>query len=311
MLKKKDITSLKSNRCNSKSLSLLSHFSVMFRILKVFRLGKVFSILLGVFTISLYAYGSIDFLHDQTNVLKMTFALTSLFFLLCAGYLMNDYCDLEYDLINKPQNIYVTKVISKKNAKRISLILFLTGLITAAGVNFYFFSIIILDMVILAFYNLYSKKLSVLKSLIVTSLIISIYPLSFALTSGGNPSLHRDSLFIFPVWLFFVVMSYELSQDILDIKGDKAKGGNTLPIVIGIKKTRDLATISALISVPIVFLPFYYGMCGKMYLIGTLIALTVFVGSLFFKEIIFSKGLLFYIRAITISSLIDIIVLKG
>lgn len=283
----------------------------MVKILRIFRLGKVFSILLGVFTISVYAYGSFEFLQNGANIMSMMIGLASLFFLICAGYLMNDYCDLAYDLINRPQTVLITKVITKENAKQISFIIFGIGIILALLVNVWFFLLIILDTTILVLYNLYSKRLFYIKNVVISLLVVSIYPLSIALTSGGNPSLRRDSLFIFPVWLFLIVMSYEFSQDILDVEGDSVKGGNTLPTVIGVKKTRTMATVLAVFSIPIVFIPFYYGMCGKAYLMGVLMTLPVFVVSIFSKEARFSKGSLFFIRAITISSLIDIIILKG
>ncbi|MBL7084541.1 MAG: UbiA family prenyltransferase [Candidatus Omnitrophica bacterium] len=273
-------------------------------------MGKVFSILLGVFTISIYVYGSIDFLQNTINLPNLISALTSLFFLVCAGYLMNDCCDLKYDLKNRPEQIYITKAISEKNAKLVSLLFFISGLLAALLVNVWFLALIFLDMLILVFYNLYSKKLFYLKNVIISLVVVSIYPLSFAITSGGVPSLRRDSLFIFPIWLFLIIISYEFSEDILDIEGDRAKGGKTVPIVIGAKRTRNIATLLALISIPIAFIPFFYGMCGRAYLIGALITLPVFVVSIFSQQVTFSKGSLFFIRAITASSLVDIILVK-
>lgn len=282
----------------------------MFDLLRILRLGKALSILLGVFTISIYALGSVELLQNTANLSNLTWGLISLFFLMSAGYLMNDYCDLKYDLVNKPWKVIVPKVLAEKSIRLLFVIFFLVGLIAALFVNLWFFSIIIVDILVLVLYNLFSKRLFYLKSVVVSLLVISIYPLSFAITSGGVPSLRKDSLFIFPIWLFFMILAYELVEDILDIKGDEAGGGNTIPIKIGPKKTRSLAIIFALLSTPIAFVPFYYGMCGKVYFFGALLSLPLFVGSMFFKEIVLSKGLLFYVRAITLSSLVDIILVK-
>ncbi|MGA1796354.1 MAG: UbiA family prenyltransferase [bacterium] len=280
----------------------------MFRILKVFRLGKAFSILLGVFTISLYAYGSFDVLRDSAVSLTIALGIASLFLLICAGYMMNDCCDLGYDIINNPRRVLINSAISKRGAQWMYRMLFLMGLLIAAIVNAWFFGLIMLDTLAVYFYNLYSKRLAYIKDILVSLLVVSIYPLSFALTSGGTPSPRRDSLFIFPIWLFLMVMSYELSQDILDIHGDRSGGGNTLPSLIGIIETRRLATILALVSIPIACAPFCLGMCGMVYLIGFVITLPVFVVSLFFSDRLFSHGVLFFIRAITLASLIDLMV---
>ncbi len=280
---------------------------IMFTILKACRPGKVISIIIGVLTISIYALGSIDYLQNRAILLDILYGLASLFFLVCAGYMMNDYCDVKYDKINKPGKITITKVISKNTFRGIFLVFFVLGIIIAMRVNVWFFLLILLDMFILLLYNLFSKKLPFLKSIIVALLVISIYPLSLAITSGGNPSLRRDSLFIFPIWLFFVTLAYEIVQDSIDIRGDSQGGAKTLPMIIGAKKARDVATGCVILAMPVSFIPFYYGMCGKIYLIGALISLSIVIGSMLFRELIFSKGLLFYIRAITIASLIDIL----
>lgn len=282
----------------------------MINVLRTFRLGKVLSILLGVFTISIYALGSIDLLKDAANLSNLAWGLVSLFFLVTAGYLMNDYCDSKYDLINKPWKALIGKEFTEKKVKLIFLVFFSIGLMAALLVNLWFFLLILIDLTVLVLYNLFSKRLFYLKSAVVSLLVVSIYPLSFAITSGGIPSLRRESLFIFPIWLFFMIVAYELVEDILDIEGDKLGGGNTIPIKFGARKTRILAIIFSLVSVPIAFTPFYYGMCGKVYLIGALITLPLLIGSMFFKEAVFSKGLLFYVRAVTLSSLVDIIVIK-
>lgn len=282
----------------------------MVNLLKTFRLGKVLSILLGVFTISIYALGSVELLQDVSNLSNLIWGLVSLFFIVSAGYFMNDYCDLKYDLVNRPWKAMISKARAEKNVKLLFVTFFFIGLLAALLVNLWFFLIIVADLIVLVLYNLFSKKLFYLKGAVVSLLVVSIYPLSFAITSGGISSLRRDALFIFPIWLFFMILAYELVEDILDIKGDKAGGGSTIPIKIGSKRTRRLAIVIALLATPIAFVPFYYGMCGKVYLIGALLSLPLFVGSMFFKELILSKGLLFYVRAITVSSLVDIILLK-
>jgi 4-hydroxybenzoate polyprenyltransferase len=94
------------------------------------------------------------------------------------------------------------------------------------------------------------------------------------------------------------------------MQGDKEEGGNTLPIVIGAKKARNLAVLIALISTPIAFIPYFKGMCAIVYLIGALVSLPIFIGSMFFKEKTLSIGLLFFVRAITFFSLVDIVLVK-
>lgn len=278
----------------------------MINLLKSFRPAKVLAILFGVFTISIYAFGSLSPLRDKVNLFNLIWGLTSLFFLISAGYLMNDYCDLKYDSANNPSRAAINKLFEPI----IFIAFFIIGLVAAFRAGFWFLLIIIANLIVLIFYNIFSKKLSYFKDVIISLLVVSIYPLSFAITSGGIPSLRRESLFIFPAWLFLMILAYELTEDILDMESDEAGGGCTAPIKLGVQKTRTFAVISALLSVPIAFIPFYCGMCGTIYLIGALVSLPLFIGSMFFKDSIFSKGLLFYVMAITAASFFDIIFIR-
>ncbi|MGA1825101.1 MAG: UbiA family prenyltransferase [bacterium] len=280
----------------------------MVEILKIFRLDKVFSILFGVFTISVYSYGSVSFLKNPSHALNLTVSLFSLLFLMSGGYAMNDYCDYEYDLINHPQTLLVNRILSRKKIKFIFLILFVLGLILALNVNRYFFMMIVFNTLMLLFYNLFSKRLYYFKSIIIAFIVVTIYPLSIALTLGGNPSLRRDSLSIFPFWLFCIIISYELSQDIIDIKGDIKGGGRTLPMKIGVKNTKYLATLFGLLSIPIVLIPYFHHMCGIVYFTGLVITLPFYVISIFSEEKKFSTGSLWFVRIVTLISFIDIIV---
>ncbi|MFH1260061.1 MAG: UbiA family prenyltransferase [Elusimicrobiota bacterium] len=274
------------------------------------RLGKIFSILLGIITISLYSYGSVHSLTVESILLNLIISLASLFFLLSAGYLMNDYCDIQYDLINKPEKVYLTRFVSRKLARYISGIFFVVGLLIAAAVNRYFFIWYIFDTLGLIFYNLQGKKFYYLKSVLVSLLVVSIYPLSLALTSNGFDSPRRDSLLIFPFWLFLTIFAFELMQDIKDFAGDQMYQAKTLPVKIGIFKTRNLATISALAAIPVAFLPYYFGQCGGIYLWGYLLVTPILIGTMFLNNKIFSCGLFFSILGITVASLFDIMVIK-
>jgi len=279
----------------------------IFLILKACRIAKVFSIIFGVFTISIYALGSINYLVDRTIFINVLLGLGSLFFLICAGYLMNDYCDIKYDKINRKDELIISKLVDKDTAMRFCIAFFVIGMILAVMVNVWFLLMVILDVIFLTFYNLFSKRLSYFKSFVISLLVVSIYPLSIALVLGGFPSLRRTSLFIFPVWLFFTVLAYEMMHDIFDIKGDSLYKAATLPVKIGRSKTRYIATTSVLFAMPFAFLPFYYEMCGMIYLLGLFLAICILLWTMFCNDMVFSKGILFYIRAVTVASLIDII----
>lgn len=274
----------------------------------LFRLWKVSVILLGVVTISIYAVGSLEAILESNLLPQFLKGLFSLFFTLCAGYLMNDLCDIPYDLKNSPSKVFVGKAITKETAKYAAMALFAAGLTFGIFVNAWFFGVILTVSIGLAAYNTYSKKLGILKDTIISAIVISIYPLSLALTAGGNPSPRRSSLFIFPIWLFLTIMAYEIIRDIIDEPGDRPaiKSGHFLNA--STIKSRETALILAFCGLPFAFLPFVFQMCGILYLWGYLAASFVLCCGAFLRIEMLSKALFLEILLITVASLLDITV---
>jgi len=274
----------------------------------LFRLWKVCAIVLGVFTISVYAAGSLETIFQFNILPQFLKGLFSLFFILCAGYLMNDLCDITYDLKNSPEKVFIGKIITRPVAKYIAVALFTVGLAVSIFVNIWYVGIIVIVSVGLAAYNLFSKKLGMLKDMIISLIVISIYPLSLALTSGGNQSLRRSSLFIFPIWLFLTIMAYEILRDIIDAPGDGLAAKSSGPLKGNSQKSRKTALILAFGGLPFALLPFVFKMCGLLYLWGFLGSAFVLCCAIFLRIELLSKALFLEILLITVASLLDIVV---
>ncbi|KAF0151755.1 MAG: 4-hydroxybenzoate octaprenyltransferase, partial [Elusimicrobia bacterium] len=158
----------------------------------------------------------------------------------------------------------------------------------------------------LVLYNLYSKRLGVFKEAAISLIVASIYPLSLALTSGGASSPRRDSLYIFPFWFFLEIMAYEIMRDVIDLPGDRAGGGSTLPMKTGPARARRLAAGLALAGVPVSLLPYLLGMCGPVYLAGALAAAACLLAGLRARDAVFSKLIFANILLVAFASLADL-----
>lgn len=272
----------------------------------LFRLWKVSAIVLGVFTISVYAAGSFEVIFQSNMLPQFLKGIFSLFFILCAGYLMNDVCDITYDLKNTPEKVFIGKIIVRPVAKYIVVALFIAGFGVSIFVNTWYVGIVVIVSVGLATYNLFSKKLGMLKDIIISLIVISIYPLSLALTSGGNQSPRRSSLLIFPIWLFLTIMAYEIVRDIIDAPGDGLAAESSVPLKGNSRKSRKTALILAFCGLPFALLPFVFKMCGPLYLWGFLGAAVVLCCAMFLRIELLSKALFLEILLITVASLLDI-----
>lgn len=224
---------------------------------------------------------------------------------------MNDLLDIKYDLVNRPERVYIDKLISKRAAKYLAIALFAAGIAFGLLVNIYYFLAILVDVIILVIYNCYNKKMLLLKPVIAAALMVTVYPLSFALTEGGNLSMRRDSLYIYPIWLFFTCIPYAIMQDIRDIKGDTEVGNGSYPVIMGIKKVRTVAVISGVLGIPFCMLPYILGMCGAVYLVGIVLAVvSLLAGILIGSDRAFMLGIKINIIIIMLFSLFDLMVAK-
>lgn len=270
------------------------------------KFGKIFSILAGVLTISAYACGSVGALLSPPLLPAFLRGFTSLFFILCAGYLMNDLCDAEYDRFNRPGNAVIGKRLPARFAGRAVTALFAAGIVCAFFVNPWFPAVILPLSAALALYNLYSKRLGIFKEAAISLIVVSIYPLSLTLTSGGNSSPRRDSLYIFPLWFFLNIMAYEIMRDVIDSPGDRAGRGTTLPLEIGEVKARRAAVLLALAGIPVSLLPYLLGMCGPVYLGGAAAAALLLAAGTAMRSSGLSAALFINILLVAFSSLADL-----
>ncbi|MEW5906301.1 MAG: UbiA family prenyltransferase [Elusimicrobiota bacterium] len=269
-------------------------------------LGKIFAILSGIFIISAYALGSPAALLAGTQPAVFLKGGASLFLILCGGYLMNDLLDRGYDEVNRPGAGFAAR-LPRGPALAAAAALLAAGAGTAFFVNSWFAAVALPLTAALALYNLRSKRLGVFKAAAISLIVTSIYPLSLALTSGGAPSPRRDSLYVFPFWFFLEIMAYEIMRDVIDLPGDRAGGGSTLPMKTGPARARRLAAGLALAGVPVSLLPYLLGMCGPVYLAGALAAAACLLAGLRAPDAVFSKLIFANILLVAFSSLADLI----
>lgn len=218
--------------------------------LKLIRYKNLFMVLL---TLILTKYFLLDSIVPNNNFSILYFVIFSLsvLFISAFGYVINDYFDVKTDLINKPTKVYVTKIISKKDAFKISLILAIIGLTLGSVVSYLMLktklvSIYIFVIVSLYFYSNYLKKIAVLGNLLVAILCALPIFLLFLFIIGDNYIIYQNILFCYPILIYLlfaigITFIRELIKDIEDVNGDLKIKAKTLPIIIGRKRAANIA----------------------------------------------------------------------
>ncbi|OYT53140.1 MAG: digeranylgeranylglyceryl phosphate synthase [Candidatus Altiarchaeales archaeon ex4484_2] len=219
------------------------------------------------------------------------------FLIIGAGNILNDYFDIEIDKINKPNKPLPAGRISKSDALMLSIILFLFGVGLSKLVNHYILYLAALNTVVLILYATYSKRLLFVSNLVISYLVASVFVFG-ALTNVRSIASLDDSVFtvlsVLVLCSFLMTLSREIIKDIEDVKGDKYKYAQTLPVRFGTSTARKVAALFTLLAVLSSLLPFilYVGLFNLVvYAVLVGLADMVFLASMFMPEYIAQRAI--------------------
>jgi len=204
-----------------------------------------------------------------------------LFFLLAAssvliaaaGYIINDYFDLNIDRVNKPKRLVVDRIIKRRWTILWHWILSGLGLLLSFYVSWKLRNPLIAlgnlaTVVLLYFYSTtFKRKLligNVIISLLTAWVILVLYVGEFHLHALGDEhyKLLFSSLFKFAIvyssFAFLLSLIREVVKDIEDMDGDMKYGCRTMPIVWGVNVAKVYAgTLIVVLLGALVILQFY------------------------------------------------------
>jgi 4-hydroxybenzoate polyprenyltransferase len=184
------------------------------------------------------------------------------------GYVINNIMDQDTDEIAKPQNRVVGVSVSEATAYNWYIGLTIVGV----GIGFYlsnviykptFASMFILVATLLYVYATNLKQIPVLGNIIVALLLsISIIIIAlfdvFPATDASNRTRMGEIFSIlidYAIFAFIINLIREIVKDMEDVDGDYQTGINTLPIAIGIQKTKII--VGVLTAIAIAVLAYY------------------------------------------------------
>lgn len=230
---------------------------------------------------------------DRTR--ELIWLVIASIFIAGAGYIINDYFDLNIDQINKPKKNVFVKTINRRWAIIWHFLLSFGGIIaTLLAVGFDQWYLVLANIVCVALLWFYSTSLK--RKVLIGNIVISLLTawtvliLFFAFTDpreavvGGNEATVKffRIAFLYAGFAFIVSMIREAIKDMEDIEGDARYGCKTLPIVAGIQSTKiyvgvwSVVFLAALIILQLYIMQFqwWYDMIyGVLFIIVPLIYL--------------------------------------
>lgn len=150
-----------------------------------------------------------------------------------AGYIINDYYDVKIDRINKPDRIVVGKSLTRRKAMMVHLYLSAVGVALGALLGWRIGLVLLGVALLLWGYSAQFKKRPLIGNVtiaVLSAALVLVVPLQ-----AGKPSL---AAWAYGVFAFLISLIREIIKDIEDVPGDASFRCRTLPIVLGIPKTK-------------------------------------------------------------------------
>ena len=184
-----------------------------------------------------------------------------------AGYIINDYFDVNIDQVNKPGKVVVGAFISRRWVIFWHLIFSLLG-IYISTIAFPFLSYWhihlsnLLTILLLWFYSTNFKKNFLVGNVVISVLtawsIAVVYFSKFTIQGLMHPQINDSAnlrffklMILYSAFAFVLTLVRETLKDMEDMEGDERFGCQTLPIVWGLKPTKVYITVWLVVLVAI------------------------------------------------------------
>lgn len=254
-----------------------------------YKLLGLLSVIRGynVLVLVLAQYLAAIFIFSPQRSLRIVLLDFQLFFIVLAsvcvvsaGYIINNFYDVNTDKINRPFKSGLDQVVSQKTKLQIYFFLNFLGFTFGWFISWkaaLFFAVYIF------FIWLYSHKLKKYPFIgLITASTLTVMPFFAIFVYYKNFS---KIIFVHATFLFLIVLLRQLIKDLESLRGDLANNYNTFPVRYGERNTRRLGIYVILTTlVPIVIL-LNYPSVGYMryYFLASSIAL-IFVGYFLWKS---------------------------
>ena len=224
-----------------------------------FRLIRWPNLVFIAITQILFRYFILDFVYEQNHPGYEQIKLSeNLFYLLvlasvciaAAGYIINDYFDVNIDQVNKASKVIIGNFIKRRWAIFFHAFLSLAGLAFSAYIGYKLNNIYIpvfnfISILLLWFYSTTFKKKLLIGNIIISLLtawvilVLTLAEYRFRI-SPDDIVWHRllKVSFVYAGFAFIISLVREVIKDMEDMEGDLKYGCSTMPIVWGIQVSK-------------------------------------------------------------------------
>lgn len=239
------------------------------------------------YCVMLPAYAQFENTFQYLSLAMLGWLTASSVLIAAAGYIINDYFDLNIDQVNKPQAIVVQRVIKRRWVMVWHMIFSAIGVLIAFYISFkignwWIGPVNLLCVVLLWVYSTTFKKKNLIGnvsiSLLTAWVVLALYVSELDVLRLQDATYREVIKKIFKLailyggFAFIISLIREVVKDIEDMQGDEKYGCRTMPIVWGIPAAKVFAAVWLVVLLLAVAVIQAYGIILGWY-IGVIYAL--------------------------------------
>ncbi|MBU2915579.1 MULTISPECIES: geranylgeranylglycerol-phosphate geranylgeranyltransferase [Reichenbachiella] len=238
-------------------MPIKSHFRLLIDALKLSRVNNLFIIGCTQYAGAVFVLGRNQNPFDLLMDARLLGLVVATMIVAASGYFINDYYDIKIDLINKPNKVIVGKNIKRRPVMLAHLGMNTTGILLGVWVSVWVGLVNLVCAVLLWWYSNQLKRLP-----FVGNFVVALMTAATLLVLGVFYQRFDLLLFVYAFFAFGITLIREVIKDIEDMEGDERFGGATLPIVIGMRKTKYVLYV--------LMVAFFFALCYFLYRLASL-----------------------------------------
>ncbi len=245
------------------------------RVLNIIEITRPFNCLITFMSVFL---GGFIISESTFNLNLLLFASISASLIAAGGNVINDIYDIEIDKISHPERSLPSNKISISQAKFLYFIINLIVLLILIPTSLALFLIGAATILLLFLYASFLKKVFLVSNLLIAFLTcLTFIFVGVAVDNLGNSTIIAG-------FAFLINLIREIIKDTEDIDGDIHHGIKSIPIILGIKKTRWIVMGLTIILILFTTYPFFAGIYKIEYFVLVMIIINpilIIAGKLF------------------------------
>ena len=228
--------------------------------INILRLHNILLSFIGVL-IGVFIVAELSSYNDLSVILmKALYVSIPALLVASAGYISNDYYDIETDKISKPWRPLVRGDISPKTARIAYILMYISAFVYSISlIGFLTTLFVLFNIFVVESYNSFFKRKGFIGNIFVslaTANLMIYGSLSYAEKFSGLESFNLNIAYP-SLFAFLLTLSREIIKGVEDIKGDIIIKAETLAVRLGYKKAALIALLIEIMILVILILMFH------------------------------------------------------